>query len=148
MDYTALKTYIDSDSVFAPWIEGGNDQQIADEINSRSVFKVGSVSRSRFAMWCGATGLRAVIQDHAENSQSPLRAVCLTLLDFLQGGVSDELHLDDPMNQVMLGAWVQAGALTQDQVDALTVLATTAEPVFGRAVNNLDVAKAYGRMGV
>lgn len=144
----ALRAYIDADPTFAPWIAGGNDQQIADEINRRTVPVVGSVSRSRFAMWCGATGLRAAIADHAANQASQLRSIALTLEDFLLGGVADELHLSDPVNQAMVGAWVQAGALTQPQADELIALATTQQPVFGHAIGNIDVACAFGRMGV
>lgn len=148
MDHAALRAYIDTDPTFAPWVAGGNDQQIADAINARTVPVVGGVGRSRFAMWCGATGLRSAIADHAANAASPLRAIALTIQDFLLGGVSDAIHLDDPQNQAMLGAWVSVGALTQAQADELIGLATTQQPVFGQTISNIDVACAFGRTGV
>ena len=148
MDYAALKTYIEADQTFDAWVLGGNDQQIADEINARTVDKVGGVSRAKFAMWCGVTGLRAAIADHAANPQSPLRSVALTIQDLLLGGVASELDMADATNQAMLGAWVHAGALTQTQADDLTAMATTQVPVFGQHISNLDVAKAFGRTGL
>ena len=148
MDYQALHDYIIADPVFAPWIAGGNDQQIADEINTRTVAVVGSVSRAKFAMWCGATGVRVAIEDHAANPASPLRASALTLKDFLLGGVADSLHIADPMNAAMLAGWIAAGAITQAQADQLVAMATTQEPVFGQQIGNIDVARAFGRWGI
>jgi len=146
-ELTALAAEITSNPVYADWIANGNDQQIADALNATTRPVVGKLSRARFSMWCGVTGLRAVIADHAANQASPLRAVALTVQDFLLGGVADAIDFADPANQAMLQAWIQAGALTQEQVGELLALATTQQPVFG-TVTNLDVARALGRMGV
>jgi hypothetical protein len=142
MDYQALKDYIEADATFANDIAIGSDAGIADKINARSVSAVGGVTRSRFSMWCGATGLRGAIEDIAANPAHPLRSVALTVKDFLLGGVSDSLDLSDPVNQMMLGAWVQAGALTQVQADELIAMATVSQPVFGQNISHQDVAKA------
>lgn len=142
MDYTALKAYIEGDPEFANDIAIGSDEGIAQKINARSIPVVGGIERSKFAMWCGATGLRATIQDHAETQGSPLRSVSLTLLDFLQGGVANTLDMSDVANKTMLGAWVAAGALTQAQSDELMAMATHDQPVFGQNVSHLDIAKA------
>lgn len=142
MDYAALRDYIEADPVFAEHVASGWDAEIARIINERTASVLGSVSRARFAMWCGATGLRAVIQDHAENPLSPLRAVALTLLDFLQGGVAESLDLSDPANTGMLALWVDQAAITQEQANTLVALATTDQPIFGTPVHHLDVAKA------
>lgn len=142
MDYAALKTYIEADPVFADHVASGWDAEIARIINERTVPVLGSVSRARFAMWCGATGLRAVIQDHADNPTSQLRSIALTLLDFLQGGVSDSLDMADASNQAMLAAWVSTGEITQPQADELLAMATTDQPIFGQPVHHLDIAKA------
>ncbi len=144
---TALRAHIDATPAYADWIAHGNDQQLADALSALTVPVVGSVSRSRFAMWCGATGLRAAIADHARTPGSPLRSIALTIEDFLLGGVAEELHLADPANQMMIAAWVQAGALTQAQADELLALATTPQPLFGQ-VSNTDVACAFGRTGL
>jgi len=142
MDFAALKTYIEADPVFAEHIATGWDAAIADIINTRTVPVVGSVSRSRFAMWCGMTGVRVGIEDHSNDPASPLRASALTLKDFLLGGVSDSLDLADPVNQGMLAGWKSVGAITQEQADSLIALATIAQPIFGQTVHHLDVAKA------
>lgn len=105
-----------------------NTQAIADALSVGRT-RVGSAPRSVFAMWCGSTGLRAAIQDHANDPDSPLRAVALTILDLLQGGVSDSIDMAHPSNQAMLGSWVQAGALTQAEADELVALATVPDPV-------------------
>jgi hypothetical protein len=144
MDSTELRAYIEAQPEFVALIASGADQQICDEINTRTVPVVGSVSRARFAMWAGATGLRAVIQDHADNAQSPLRSVSLTLLDFMRGA-ADSLDLSDPLNQQMLAVWVQSGALNQTQADDLIALATTQQPLAGRLLGNIDIARAFGR---
>jgi hypothetical protein len=146
-ELAALAAEITSNPAYADWIANGNDQQIADALNAITKPVVGKLSRARFSMWCGITGLRAVIADHAANPASPLRSVALTVQDFLLGGVADAIDFADPVNQAMLQAWVQAGAITPEQVNELLEMATTQEPVFG-TVTNLDVARALGRMGV
>ena len=123
-----LKSWIQTGSLaatLAPLIDGGQLAEAANIANAKTTMRIGSVSRASFAMWCGVTGLRASIEDQAHTQGSPLRSVSLTLLDFLQGGVSDILELDRAENQAMLQAWVTAGALTQQQEADLLALATT-----------------------
>lgn len=141
MDYAALKEYVLSKPEFADDIAAGVDWRIAESITSTTTDQVGSISRARFSIWCGATGLRAAVADHANDPASPLRSIALTIQDFLLGGVADSLDLSHPNNQMMLGAWVAADAITQDQAADLVTLATTQVPIFGN-VHHLDVAKA------
>ena len=149
MDHIALRAYIDAKPEFAAWVEGGNDQQIADAINDTTVPVIGNVPRSKFAMWCGITGLRAKIEAHAGNAASPLQSIALTVKDFLLGGSGvDAINMGDPTNVAMLDAWVQADALTTGQKDDLIAMATTNQPVFGQLLHNTDIAKAFGRNGV
>lgn len=148
MNYPALKAYIEADPTFAGWIAGGNDQQIADEINKRTVSAVRDVSKAVFAMWVGGSGLRGAMEDHANNSQSPLRSIALTLKDFLQGSVADSIDFSITDNVAMLDAWVAAAAITPTQKNELLALATVQLPVFGQQVSNIDVAVAFGRTGV
>lgn len=148
MDYQALRAYIDADPAFVGWIAGGNDQQIADEINARTVGSVSHLPKAAFSVWVGKSGLRAAIEDHASNAQSPLRSIALTIKDFLQGSVPDFIDFSIPDNLTMLDAWVTAGAITTDQKNQLLALATVQLPIFGRLVSNIDVAIAFGRTGV
>jgi hypothetical protein len=143
----ALRAHIDATPTYADWVANGNDQQIAEAVSALTAPVVGGVSRSRFAMWAGKTGVRSVIQDHANTVGSPLRSISLTLLDFLQGGVSDSLDFAEADNQMMLAVWIQMAAITQAQADDLLAMATTEKPVFG-AVSNTDIAVAFGRTGM
>lgn len=86
------------------------------------------VRRADFAVWCGQTGLRAAVEDHAGNAQSPLRSAALTIRDFLSGA-ADTIDFALPGNQLMLGAWQQAGAITHAQADALIALGSEPDPV-------------------
>lgn len=90
--------------------------------------KQGRVLRADFAVWAGATGLRAAIEDHAANTNSPLRSSALTLKDFL-AGAAETIDPTLEGNLQMLAAWKGAGAITQEQVDALLALGALPDPV-------------------
>lgn len=79
----------------------------------------GRIARADFAVWCGTSGLRAVIEDTATAAGHPLRSAALLLVDFLRGGVAETIDLALPSNQAMLAAWVGAGAITEVQRDEL-----------------------------
>lgn len=102
----------------------------------------GAVSRNNFAVWCGETGMRAVIEAHAANPDSPLRSIALLCRDLLQGG-PDVLDFSLPGNVAMLTAWVQANVgLDQSQADALVTLGDVQE-----VVTRGQVAHALGQTG-
>ena len=120
-----LKDFINAQPALAADVTAGNDGAIATWLNTPSIPTVGTVSRPNFAEWCGSTGLRAEIQDAANTAGDPLRSISLTLLDFLQGGVSDALDFSRADNQAMLQSWVTAGKLTAAQQSELLTLATS-----------------------
>ncbi|MDD5297665.1 MAG: hypothetical protein PHU46_12200 [Rhodocyclaceae bacterium] len=91
--------------------------------------RVGSVTRADFAVWAAVTGVRGAIEDAAHDPTSPIRAVALSLLDFLQGGVSDTLDFSKAENQAMLGYWRSAGKVTSGQEQYLMALATHPDPI-------------------
>ena len=144
---TDLKTEIQSGPLaaeLAQHVAAGNDAAIADILNRRNILVTECVDRGTFAMWCGSTGLRAAIQDHAGNVASPLRAIALTLLDFLQGGVAPSIDLAKPANQMMLAAWVQAGAITAEQRTELLAMAThviSRAEQMGITITELDIRR-------
>jgi hypothetical protein len=164
MDHAALQDFILADPELsalagAPGPNGdypeSQDQTIVDVLRSRTVPVYGPISRADFGVWAASTGVRAVIQDHADNQASPLRSSALTLLDFLRGGLAPSLDFGRPENLAMLEAWVQAGAIStgeQGQKEALLALATqqisVAEQQGFAGLGNLDVARALGRHGV
>ena len=90
--------------------------------------RVGQVDRADFAMWAAVNGMRSKIEDHAANSQSPLRDAALACRDLIQGA-ANSIDFSLTPNQTMLGAWVQVGALTQAQADTLLALATRPAPI-------------------
>lgn len=107
-------------------------QAIATAVSAGRV-RVGSVSRADFAMWAASTGMRSKIEDHAANTQSPLRDAALACRDVILGA-ANSIDFALAPNQMMLGAWVQVGALTQAQADTLLALATTPD-----TINEFDV---------
>lgn len=112
-----------------------DSQAIADAMSAGRT-RSAPVRRADFAVWCGATGLRAVVEDHAANVDSPLRSAALTIRDFL-AGAAESIDFSLAGNQQMLAAWQQAGAITQAQADELIALATVPDPVA-----ELDVRRA------
>jgi len=107
----------------APFITSGDDGAIAEILNRKDISINGSVSVNTFAMWCATTGMRASIQDHANDLASPLRSIALTLLDLLQGNLNPpSLDLAIAGNVAMLDAWVLAGILTTVQKAELVAL--------------------------
>jgi hypothetical protein len=127
-------------------VTAGNDGAIADVLNDPTYeTATGSISRALFAIWVAETGMRAAIRDHANNTQSPLRSIAISLEDFL-GGAAETLDLALPANQAMLGAWVSAGGCTQEQADDLLSRAQTpmsrAMQAFGEPVTIQQIAQA------
>lgn len=102
--------------------------------------RIGTVSVGDFASWAAATGMRAMIEDHAANSASPLRSIALALRDVLAGNIGG-IRLDLQTNVDMLGAWVSAGLLSQDNRDAILALATLPDAV---SANDVSDALAGG----
>ena len=147
MDYAALKAEIETGplaATLAPFVTDGNDGAIAEALNADYATQTGSVARARFTIWAASTGMRAVIRDHAINLDSPLRAIAITLEDFL-GGASETLDFAKAENQTMLAAWVTAGSCTQTQADSLLALSqktvSRAQQIFGQQVTALDVRR-------
>lgn len=112
----------------AALVAARNDAAIAAALSATRPARTGSVTRNQFAIWCGQTGMRAKIEDHAANKTSPLRDIALLCRDMLQGG-PDTLDLGNPANVAMLTAWVSAGELSQVHADALIALAAVADPI-------------------
>lgn len=104
-----------------------DSQAIADAMSAGRT-RSAPVRRADFAVWCGATGLRAVVEDHAANAESPLRSAALTIRDFL-GGAAESIDFALAGNQQMLAAWQMAGAITQEQANALMALGNEPDPV-------------------
>lgn len=108
-------------------LTGHDPQAIADAVSTGRV-KVGSVQRADFAMWAATTGMRSKIEDHAANTQSPLRDIALACQDLILGAASS-IDFSIVSNRTMLAVWVQYGGLTQAQANDLLTLATKPDPI-------------------
>ena len=98
-------------------------------IRSVSRTKLVPVSKPVFAIWCGSTGLRAAIEGHANNMQSPLCSLALTLRDFLGGPPDGFVDFTNAANQQALAYWESAGALTAAQLAQAIELGRVADPL-------------------
>lgn len=147
MDYAALTTLIQATrSTQALTKDGTADQQIADLLNAKTISVNRAVKRSDFAIWAASTGMRATIQDHADNVASPLRSIALSLLDVLRGA-AESIDFSLASNTSMLDAWVLAGALSVANKDSLLALSSTsvslAEQSLGQTISAADVSHAW-----
>ena len=129
----------------APLITIGDEVAISAVFNRKDILVYSTISTNDFAIWAASTGLRAAIQDHAENASSPLRSIALTLLDLLTGNLERALDFGNTANVAMLEAWVTAGAITADQRNELLALSekmiSRAEQL-GLEISNMTIRRA------
>lgn len=119
IDIDALRTYLATN--YPTEIEAQDADGIYAALSATGGTTAGSVTPGVFATWA-ASGPRAVIEDHATNPASPLRASALALRDFLAGSMP-VFDIATPAVGAMLDAWEMAGAITVEQHDALIALA-------------------------
>lgn len=82
----------------------------------------GTVSQQDIRVWAAATGMRAIIEDHANDPTSPLRSSALALKDLLVGDASGGLDLGRSEVQTMMEVWGQNGALSAADRAALVAI--------------------------
>jgi hypothetical protein len=134
----------------SPLIAARNDTGIAEVMNRKDISIYGIISTNDFAIWAASKGLRAIIQDHAENAVSPLRSIALTLLDLLAGNLERALDFGNTTNVAMLDAWATAGAITESQRNELLAIAqktiSRADQLGGVSVSQISDALNAGGM--
>lgn len=108
----------------AEHIASGNDTAIAEILNRKDIDFIDSITIDEFSIWAAKTGMRAIIQDHADNINSPLRSIALTLIDFLVKPRDTIIRFNLPANMEMLNAWVTAGILKDTYKNDLLKLST------------------------
>jgi hypothetical protein len=127
-----------------------NDVAIAAMLSSGRT-RLNSIPKSAFQRWAASTGVRAKIEDHANDIASPLRSIALILKDFLWSNV-DAIDFSEPANMSMLNAWVVAGVIDQSVADSLIAVATVPDPISYNAVsdalNNAENRMTMQNMGV
>lgn len=148
MNLIALRAEIETGPLaesIAPLVTAGNDGAIAALLNADYATETGAITRAMFAIWAAQTGMRSAIRDHAQNVNSPLRSIAITLEDFL-GGAADSLDFSMSENQAMLAAWVSVGGCTQEQADSLLALCqqsvSRAQQALGETVTIEQIAQA------
>jgi hypothetical protein len=100
---------------------------IVATVNANRI-RVGKVERADFAMWSAGNGMRAKIEDHANDLHSPIRSIALACRDLILGA-ANSIDFGLAQNVAMLQAWVAVGALSQADADSLLALATQPNPI-------------------
>ncbi|HEU4830676.1 MAG TPA: hypothetical protein VFS65_00715 [Candidatus Saccharimonadales bacterium] len=95
---------------------------VVDAINAKAETKVGIINRTDLTIWAASTGMRAVIEDVANDTQDPLRSSALAILDVLKGS-SSGIDLSKPENADILTAWESFGKLSATDKNAMIALA-------------------------
>lgn len=134
----------------APFVADGNDGGVVATLNAKTVDTIGNIDGESFRGWAAKTGIRADIEDIAQDkSNRILRSIALTLIDIMRGGRDKGIDFANPDNKEMLNLWLSEGKITSPQYDELMALATVkisrAEQVFGREVTIEDVARIRGK---
>jgi hypothetical protein len=127
-----IRDAIDADPALTAMAQAGQWPALAAALSVGST-TTGNVTTKRFLAWTAQTGLRAFVEDTAADKTHPLRASSLAIKDVLVGAV-DGVDLSDPGNQVILGAWVAYGAISQAQADDLIGYAQQPAPISEHAV--------------
>ena len=96
--------------------------QVVNLLNEKTEVTVGTISRTDLTTWSASTGMRAVIEDIANDTQSPLRSSALAILDVLKGS-SEGIDLSKASNMAILNAWEGAGVLSPENKASMLALA-------------------------
>lgn len=110
-----------ADPVIADGLATSNDIAVAARL-SELLTEIQPVPINKLAAWGAANGLRARLQDHADNPASALRSIALAALDLLRGNMVptfDTLTYAPLLDALQLG-----GALSVEERAALTAIAT------------------------
>lgn len=110
-----------ADPVIADGLATSNDIAVAARL-SELLTEIRPVPINKLAAWGAANGLRARLQDHAENPASALRSIALAALDLLRGNMAPTF--DTLSYAPLLDALQQGGALSVAERATLTAIAT------------------------
>lgn len=121
-----------ADPALAAALTAGDDVAAAARL-SQLLTEPCPIPIGRVAAWGASVGLRAKIEDYANDPDSPMRGLSLTALDMLVRGSDFDMAEDG----ALLDAFVDSGDISQAQRDYLASLA-----VRPRSVSVNDVARA------
>ena len=106
-----------------PFVSIADEEVIYTILHRKDIPVYGSVDVGEFVSWSAQNGMLAHIEDHAANTASPLRSIAIALKKWMERSGQLDLNLSKAAHQAMLQAWVVAGELTEQQRDALYVIA-------------------------
>jgi hypothetical protein len=126
-DYAVLKAWLDR-----PEHAGLSDAAAAAAYNAETVTVREPITRMALRAWGARSGARNAIRQATASPSNAIASIALAIEDLMGGGGTDTLDLDDPNNQAMLAALVQAGVLTPAQRDDLMAQADRVIPSYAR----------------
>lgn len=142
-NYTLLAAEVRDDPLGRGYAAMTADLITADLNTPYRTLTVPQVPVSKVAMWAAKTGVRAKIEVHAADADSPVRSVCLALQDLFRGLGSPTLDLGDADNRAMCDALAAVGVMSAGQKTSLLALQdqplTRAVEVWGVPVQAPDI---------
>lgn len=158
IDLAALKTYILNDAALAalagPVGDGfypeSKDETIAQTANARMVASSKKVPVQDAYLYLLKRLKWRGIKNAAADPAHPATDAAFTAVELV---LAPNMEIDflDPVSQGLLGALVATSLIDQADRDALQAMSTVqiSEPVklFGQSLHNLDIARAFGRVG-
>ncbi len=121
-----------ADPSLAAALAAGDDVAAAERL-SELLTEPCDIPIGRVAAWGAHFGVRAVLQDIADNTEHPLRSLALTTLDMLVRGDDLDLETDGALLDVLVANGV---------VDTKAAAVLRAGAVRPRSVSANDVARA------
>lgn len=119
-----------SDPVIALGLTMDDDEAVAARL-SELLTETVMVPLNDLAGWA-APSIRAGLEDHANNPESPLRSLCLTALDLMRGSFAQ--NFDTVLYSVMLDILQGGGVVSSDERATLNAMATAPRRVTANEV--------------
>ena len=116
-----LRTHL-ADQKYQDLLNAGMPGHVVDLLNAKTETITGQISRSDLATWAAATDMRKIIEDKANDTNSPLRSSALAIVDVLKGA-SNGIDLSKPSNMAILDGWENGGALSPEDKASMLALA-------------------------
>lgn len=158
IDPAALKTYILNDAELAALAgdvgdgsyPNSRDETIAQTANARMVAASKKVPVQDAYLYLLKRLKWRGIKSAAADANHPATDAAFTAVELI---LAPNMTIDflDPVSTSLLGALVTTGLIDAADRDAIQAMSTTQvsepEKLFGQRLHNLDVARAFGRVG-
>lgn len=162
MNLIALKAYILADAELAllagaagvsNLYPNSKDQTICDVANARTVSTVKKVSVSAvFLFLIKVKKWRAIKGLGSSSAVTAAADAAFATVELVSLNPLLEIDLNDPVGEELLTALVSANLINAADKVTMQAMSTTLAPDtvvrFGQQLNNLDVARAFGRTGL